>query len=140
MTTTSLRALSLRERLAIPGFTGNLFVVAGDSNEHVLFTLDAREKRCSFGFWTEDMEETVLKSLRLYDMPVDEENGMIIAVKELVGSVVALCLWGASHQGQTAVFINDNQNACCWINSRGSCRNAISSPIYDLCSHSCRDP
>ena len=34
-------------------------------------------------------------------------------------------LWIPSHQGQTAVVINDNQNACCWINSRGNCRNPI---------------
>ena len=57
MTTTSLRALSLRERLAIPGFAENHFVIAGYSNEHVLFTLDAREKKCLFFFWTEDVEE-----------------------------------------------------------------------------------
>ena len=50
---------------------------------------------------------------------------MIIAIKELIGPVVALCLWGTSHQGQTAVVINDNQNACCWMNSRGSCRNPM---------------
>ena len=106
MTTTSLRALSLRERLAIPGLIDNLFVIAGDSNEYVLFTIDAREKKCSFVFWTEDMEESVLISLKLFCMPV-----------------VALYLWGTSHQGQTAVVINDSQNACCCINSRVSCRN-----------------
>ena len=59
ITTTSLRAHSLRERLATPGFTDSLFVIAGDSNEHVLFTPDAREKKCSFVFRTEDMEERV---------------------------------------------------------------------------------
>ena len=31
MTTTSIRAFSLRERLALLGFTDNLFVIAGDS-------------------------------------------------------------------------------------------------------------
>ena len=30
MTITSLRALSLQERLALPGFTGTLFVIPGD--------------------------------------------------------------------------------------------------------------
>ena len=50
MATTSLRALSLQERLALPGFTDTLFVIAGDSNEHVLFTLDAREKKYPFVF------------------------------------------------------------------------------------------
>ena len=50
---------------------------------------------------------------------------MIIAIKELIGPVVAVCLWGASHQGQTAVVINDNQNARCRINSRWDCRNTI---------------
>ena len=50
---------------------------------------------------------------------------MIIATKELIGPVVAVCLWGTSHQDQTAVVINDNQNAWCWINSRGSRRNTI---------------
>ena len=125
MTTTSLRALPLRERLANPGFTDNLFVAAGDSNEHVLFKLDARENKCSLVFWTEGMEERVLKSLALFWMPVDEEDGMIIAIKELIGLVATLCLWGTSHQGQTAVVINDNQNACCWINSCGSYSNTI---------------
>ena len=57
MTTTSPRALSLRERLALPGFADTLFVVTGDNNEHVLFTIDARGKRGSFCFWTEGMEE-----------------------------------------------------------------------------------
>ena len=125
MTTTLLHALSLRERLAIPGFTDNLFVIAGDSNEHVLFTLDTREKKGSFVFWTKGMEERLLSSLALFGVPVDEEDGMIIAIKELIGPVVALCLWGTSHRSQTAVVINDNQNACCWINSRGSCRSPI---------------
>ena len=50
---------------------------------------------------------------------------MIIATKELIGPVVAVCLWETSHQGQAAVVVNDNQNACCWINSRGGCRNMI---------------
>ena len=125
MTTTSLRALSLRERLAVPRFTDNLFVIAGDINEHVPFTLDASEEECSFVFWAEGMEENILKSLKLIGMPVDEEGGMIIAMKELIGPVVAVCLWGTAHQGQTAVVINDNHNACCWINSRGGCRNVI---------------
>ena len=58
-------------------------------------------------------------------MPVDDQDDMIIATKELIGPVVALCLWGTSHQGQTAVVTNDNQNACCWINSRRSYRNPI---------------
>ena len=100
-------------------------MIAGDSNEHVLFTLDALEKKCSFVFWTEDMEERVLESLKLLEMPVDEESGMIIAIKKLIGSVVAVCLRGASHQDQTTVVINDNPNAYCWINSRGGCRNVI---------------
>ena len=119
MTTTSLRAFSLRERIAILGFTDNLFVIAGDSNEHVLFTLDASEKRCSFVFWTYGMEERVLESLKLLVMPVDEESGMIIVTKELVGPVVAVGLWGTSHQGQTAVVINDNQNTRGWITRAG---------------------
>ena len=111
MTTTSIRALSLQERLALPGFAGSLFVVAGDSNEQVLFTLDARQKRCSFVFWTEDMEERVLTSLAFFRMPVDEQDGMIIAIKELIGPVLAVCLWGVDHHGQTAVVVNDNQNS-----------------------------
>ena len=125
MTTTSLRALSLRERLAIPRFADNLFVIAGDSNEHVLYTLDPSEKRCSFVFWAEDMRENILKSRKLIGMPVDEEDGMVIAIKELIRPIVAVCLWGVMHQGQTTVIINDNQNTCCWINSRGGCRKAI---------------
>ena len=52
------------------------------------------------------MEENVLKSLKLIGVPVDEKGGMIIAIKELIGPVVAVCLWGAAHQGQTAVVIN----------------------------------
>ena len=71
------------------------------------------------------MEENILKSLKLIGMPVDEEDGMIIAIKELIRPVVAVCLWGVMHQCQTAVVINDNQNACCWVNSRGGCRNVI---------------
>ena len=86
-------------------------MVAGDSNEHVLFTPDAREKKCLFVLWAENVEESVLKFLKLIGMPVDEENGMIIATKELIGPVAAVCLWSANHQGQTAVVINDNQNA-----------------------------
>ena len=81
MTITSLRALSLQERLALPGFTGTLFVITGDSNEHVLFTLDVREKRCSFVFRVEGMEERALSSLVLFGIPVDEPDGMIIAIK-----------------------------------------------------------
>ena len=71
------------------------------------------------------MEESVMRSLKLNGMPVDEESGMIIVTKELIRPVVAVCLWGASHQDQTAVVINDDQNACCWINSRGGCRSMI---------------
>ena len=108
MTTISLRVLSLQERLALPDFTDTLFVISGDINEHVLFTLDTRQNRCSFVFWKEDMKERVLSSLALFGMPVDEQDGMIIAIKELAGPVVALCLWGADHHGQTAVVINDN--------------------------------
>ena len=143
MTTTSLRALSLRERFALPGFTDTIFVIAGDSNEHVLFTLGAREEKCSFVFWTEDMEERVLSSLTLFGMTFDEHDGMIIATKELIGPVVALYLWGANHQGRTAAVINDNQNACCWINSHGSCRNPITQYLIFVLTRACnssRDP
>ena len=104
MTTTSIRVLSLLGRLALLGFTDNLLVIAGDSNEQVLFTINARYKRCSFVFWTGDVEERVLVSLALSGMPVGEQDGMIIAIKELVGAAAAVCL--------TAVVVNDNQNAC----------------------------
>ena len=108
MTTTSLRTFSLQEILALPSFT-----------------IDAKRRRCSFVFWTEDMEDKILSSLALFGMPVDKQDRMIIAVKELIGPVAAVCIWGADHRGQTAVLTNDNQNACCWINSRGNCRNPI---------------
>ena len=71
------------------------------------------------------MEERVVSSLVLFGVPVDEQGGMIIATTELIGPVVAFCMWGANHQGQTAVVINDNQNPCSWTNSCGSCRNPI---------------
>jgi hypothetical protein len=99
MTTTPLRAMSLQERLALLGFAETLFVIAGDSNEHVLFTTDARNRRCSFVFWTEDTEKKILTSLASFGMPVDEQDGMIIAVKELIGPVAAICHWGADHHG-----------------------------------------
>ena len=50
--------------------------------------------------------------LALFGMPVGEQDGMIIAIKELIGPATAVCLRGADHHGQTAVVINDNQNAC----------------------------
>ena len=61
--TNTTNAISLRERLAIPGFSDLVFILAGDSNEHVLFNTDVQLRKCSFVFWTSDLERTILLSL-----------------------------------------------------------------------------
>ena len=97
MTTTSIPARSLQGRLALPGFTDTLFVIDGVTmSTFSSNSMPGKKKRYSFVFWTEGMEERVLTSLALFGMPVDEQDGMIIAIKELIGPVVVVCLWGAA--------------------------------------------
>ena len=117
-------ALSLRERLAIPGFSDSVFILAGDSNERVLFTLDVQLKKCSFVFWTCGLEKAIISSLAASGMPVDEHSSMMISFKEMAGPTLAADLWGKHHHGSTAFAINDNQNACVWIQTLVS-RNPI---------------
>ena len=86
------------------------------------------------------MEESVLKSMRFFGMPVDEENGMIIAIKELVGPVVALCLWGTSHVRRSDGSRHQRQPKRMLMGQLAREPPQRDSPISDLCSHPSRDP
>ena len=100
--TNTTNALSLRERLVIPGFSGSVFILAGDSNEHVLFTIDVQLIKCSFVFWTKEVERQVFSSLAASGMPVDEHASMMISLKEMAGPTLAADLLGKYYHGAMA--------------------------------------
>ena len=137
--TNTTNASSLRERLAIQGFSGSVFILAGDSNEHVIFTLDVQLKKCSFVFWCEDLGTTILSSLAAPGMPVGEHAGIMTSLKEMAGTTLAVDLWGKYHHGATAIAINDNQNACVWIQTRVSRNPAAQHLIMPLTRAESRD-
>ena len=55
----------------------------------------------------------------------------MISLKEMAGPTLAADLWGKHHHGDTAIAINDNQNACAWIQTRVS-RNPVAQHLIML--------
>jgi hypothetical protein len=120
VTAASVNSLSLAERLALPDFARTVFVLAGDSNMHVLFTIDPQHNKCSFVFWTRAVQEGILSALAELGMPLDVSQEMMISLKEMAGPTLGIIRWGRFHGEVTALAINDNLNACSWIQTRTS--------------------